>query len=268
LASLNPTTEELKMVSWQILEDSLVRSKLEEYYGTKINFDVSKEKTDEILNNVHVQKTVRHLDFETTLIEITLENIGTETLDDCVLIEAIPKSVIENIAEIRNPKPRIYDIIIKEDPIIQWRFREHDTAIVAWVFPELPPGLEMKLTYELEGLSEDDDHVSSIFVHIERQQATPTGNALLVAAKTELNDEQPNKDDNPLLPYILLVISIVLLTAVVFYVMRASPRPKESEIRALGEWVKKAKDQMTEDQIKNKLRATGWSEDIIEKLLK
>ena len=82
------------------------------------------------------------------------------------------------VADIIDPTPN-YDLIIKEDPIIQWRFKEVDTAIVAWDLLMFERGSEVKISYKVEGEFTQEDHVSSIIAKIiEKKVAIPTGDVV------------------------------------------------------------------------------------------
>jgi len=222
--TLTPTIGELKDVGRQALDDALVRSKLQEYISYTIDFDASKTATASALDNIQWNKDVKKLDDgKSTSVEITVKNIGSDTLTALVLIEAIPKAIIENIAEIKDPVPN-YNLIIKEDPIIQWRFKQVETAIVAWHIGSMTAGQEMKISYRVESLFEAEDHISSIVVKLMEKAEEPDITGDVVSE----DDEEESQLGN----WILLAISIIVLAGVIVFVViksksKGKPEPKE-----------------------------------------
>lgn len=220
-STLTPTTGELKDVSRQILDDPLVRTKLQEYLSYTIDFDASKIATESVLDNIQLSKTVKQLDETSTIVEILVKNVGTDTISDLILVEAIPKSIIENVAEIRDPTPN-YNLIIKEDPIIQWRFKEVDTAIVAWDLGAMSADQERKITYIVDSLFEAEDHISSMVVKLAEKESGITGDV------TDIGDT--GKPD--LTNWILLIGSILILAVVIVTVTTQKKKKKAQEPKA------------------------------------
>jgi hypothetical protein len=212
--SLNPTTAELKDIGEQILNDDLVQRKLDEYLNGNLDIVKSREATRVALNKVKLSKSIKQLGASSTRVEIKVKNMGANDLENMILIEAVPKTILQNIAEIKNPIPN-YDIIIKEDPIIQWRFKEFDTAIVAWDLKTMKPGQEIKITYVIDNVFGADDHISSIVVKVkEKELQEITGDAV-----TQLSAEKFSAFSIKNLS--IFGFSLIVLVSLIVYVIKS-----------------------------------------------
>ncbi|MBN1502955.1 PGF-pre-PGF domain-containing protein [Candidatus Woesearchaeota archaeon] len=247
ISSLTPTIEEVKYIGEQALDDPLIITKLQEYLEFAIDVESSKQATGEIAELIELSKSIKQIDQDSTSVEIIIKNTANQSIKDIFLIEAIPKAIIENIAEIKDPLPRVYDIVIKEDPIIQWRFREFDTSVVAWKIDLIEAMAELKLSYKIDSLFQADDHVSSIVVKvIQKEEGIPTGDVISVEP-----DLLKGKGISKLLQYILLGVTIFILAGVVVYVVKFAPKEKK-----LSGMAKAEEQQKKEQQKKKDIRAT------------
>ena len=271
VTSLNPTREELKDVGKQALNDPLIITKLQEYFEYAIDVEKSKTETDRILNYIKLNKGVKQINDNETQVEIFIKNTGENTLSDVILIEAIPKAIIENINEIKDTLPRKYDIIIKEDPIIQWRFKQVDTSVVAWIIDSIEPGVELELSYKIDSLFSAQDHISSIVIKALEKKETPTGE--VISHEQEFEESEP--ESNPMI-YFFLAITLIVFVLVIGYVVKFGPKkPVHEEQRDpkvkknLSEAVHKASDKgQSKKEIKKKLIEKGWDEEIVDEVLK
>ena len=161
--SMNPTTKELQDISINALGDSLIQQKLSEYIGARLDVEATKAASVKGLESISLSRTVETFDTYTKMY-VHIKNTGSQSISNFFIVEAVPKSIVEDIYELRDFSPRKYDVIIKEDPIISWKLKEVETAIVAWEFSSIAPGEEIIFSYKIDEVFEADNYVAPIFV--------------------------------------------------------------------------------------------------------
>jgi PGF-pre-PGF domain-containing protein len=223
LTSLKPTEEELRKISLDGLEDPLIKRKLQEYYEFAVDFEASKLATSDLADKLTLSKELKILDDGHTRIDIVVKSLGG-SVNDIIMVEPIPKIILENVAEIVEPTPK-YDIIIKEDPIIQWRFKEVDTAIVAWHIKRIEGNGEVLISYKVDGEFGSDDHVSAMLIKILQKTDSPTGR--VVQDKADIG-EIDSKNNWKL--YGLFFFTLIVFVSVIVYIFRTQKKePTEKE---------------------------------------
>ncbi len=217
LTSLKPTEEELRKISLDGLEDPLIKRKLQEYYEFAVDFEASKEATSGLADKLTLSKELKILDDGKTRIDIVVKSLGS-SVNDIVLVEPIPKIILENVAEIAEPNPP-YDVIIKEDPIIQWRFKEVDTAIVAWHIKRIEGNGDYLISYKVDGEFGSEDHVSSMLVKIIQKTQSPTGR--VVQEKADIDEIE---SENNWKLYGLFFFTLIVFVGVIVYIFRTQKK--------------------------------------------
>lgn len=265
MSDLVPEKIDLEMVIESGLSDAIMIDRLESYLFGKLNLEKTIQASKNYLTDLGIKREVES-DGNVSRMIVTITNNKAEAAS-FMLVEAVPKSIVHDIYELYNFDPRIYDLIIREDPVIQWSFGEADTAIVAWEIKNLGAGDTARFSYSLDAVFEIDKYPAPIII----KPIVETG--LAQAAGDDELSSAVNSSKLKALSIILVIAAIMSIIGVVFSMKTKSTVSSENhddkKLHGIVEYIKKGeKKGMTHAELKNKLIKVGWDVDTIEKAFK
>lgn len=148
MASLKPELIDLKMVIESGLADSVMIDRLEAYFFGKLDLQKTISDSQKLAETLDVKREVVNQE-NSSRMTVTIKNRNSNTVS-FMFVEAVPKSIVHDVYALKDFDPRKYDLIIREDPIIQWSFGEADTSIVAWEIKDLKPDETATFSYSLD----------------------------------------------------------------------------------------------------------------------
>jgi len=280
MSDLEPELIDLQMVIESGLGDALMIDRIETYLFGKLNVEKTIELSKEFVEGLDIKREV-NVQGNKSMMTVTVKNTKDESIS-FLLVEAVPKSIVHDIYELYDFSPRKYDLIIREDPVIQWSFGKADTAIVAWDIKELKPGDTAEFSYYLDAVFEIKAYPAPILV-------TPFLEKATVAAVEDgekeigLDDVSSNKIKNvSIILTLLLLLSVVGFVAYTYY-MPKGPKLEDAgkstvskhadhhdhKVTKISEYIKKqtAKGKKIDD-VKKSLKKVGWDKETIDKAVK
>ena len=149
---MKPELIDLEMVIESGLSDALMIDRIESYLFGKLNVEKTIELSKELVKDLSMKREVSSIGNSSTMTVTITNNLDIPA--SFIFVEAVPKSIVHDVYALKDFIPRKYDLIIREDPVIQWSFGEADTSIVAWEIKELMPGDTATFTYSLDATFE------------------------------------------------------------------------------------------------------------------
>ncbi|PLW79880.1 hypothetical protein C0585_05490 [Candidatus Woesearchaeota archaeon] len=274
MSNLVPQLIDLEMVIESGLSDSLMIERLEKYLGKKMDIKKTIKASHELVENLHIKRDVKST-HNKSIMTFSIRNDHEEAIS-FISVEAVPKSIVYDIYQLYEFNPRIYDMIIREDPVIQWSFGEADTAIVAWEIKELQPGDEAVFSYSLNAVFNVEEYPAPIIVK------PVTSSSIVEAVEGGSEEVIESKTFNPQVVRVGVLFLIVLISSIVIFVLNRMDNSKhldgesketnkevlldnaEKKILTFIETYKKKN--IGEEKIKSSLIKVGWKKEKVEKV--
>jgi len=274
LASLNPSLSDIQAVISSGLLDATLTDKMGNYLAGIIDIKRTEEASKELVKGLGISRAVDELG-NTSKMTVKIKNNKNEPVS-FMLVEAVPKSIVHDIYALKNFVPRQYDLIIREDPVIQWSFGEAETSIVAWEIRDLKPGDSAVFSYELDTKIDVIKYPAPIVIKPIMEVST---NAIAAPIEQETGGEvaQKNTKKSKAISMILAVIAVlaVIGVAVSMFIKnkgkKEGDKPSEASPSA-GPHVEKISEQgnseekkgKTEAEVKADLEHPGGDKDSVE----
>ncbi|OVE75079.1 hypothetical protein BVX95_00315 [archaeon D22] len=286
MSSLKPELIDAQMVIESGLSDSLMISKIEEYLFKKIDVEKTVEQSVQLVKHLELKREVKS-QTNSSVMTITIKNNKDEKVS-FLFVEAVPKSIVHDIYELYNFNPRIYDMIVREDPIIQWSFGQADTAIVLWEIKDLMPGDEAWFEYSLDAVFEVEKYPAPIIV----KPFIASGFAEASEEVSELDIDDKRVKKTKVMSILVSMLTLLAIVGALVSFKLSKPKsgnddasetkesdagndkaaPLKTEAHAtqhLKNYVSKLRNSGVDDEkIRHNLKKVGWSESKIDEILK
>lgn len=267
LASLNPILSDIQAVISSGLKDATLTDKIGNYLAGTIDIGLTEEASKDLVKNLGISRAVDALS-NTSKMTVIVKNNKNEPVS-FMLVEAVPKSIVHDIYALKNFAPRIYDLIIREDPVIQWSFGEAETSIVAWEIKDLKPGDSAVFSYELDGKIDVVKYPSPIIIKPVMEVST---NAVAYEGdETEIQTQEKSSGSRRTLSIALAVITLLAIIGVGATIMlkgkgESKKEDNNTHIEKISGYVESQKNKgRSHEDIKQDLKNAGWDNETIEK---
>ena len=215
MSNLVPDLIDTKMVIESSLKDAVMIEKIEGYVNGKLNVKKTIELSKEFVEKMYMKRDVKSTT-DSSVMTISFKNNHDKPVS-FLFVEAVPKTIVHDVFALKDFVPRKYDLIVREDPVIQWSFGKADTSIVMWEIKDLGVGEEATFSYSLDAVFTVEKYPAPILI----VPVIETG-SVVAEDGSDKSDEGLTSDDLPISPGTkkngILLISILIIVAIAFIV--------------------------------------------------